>query len=257
MSKKLLMAAGLMLAASATVSLFAGYTQGDLFDAVRKGKSHNISRALRGGVDVNVTGPEGNTALHIAAQRDSGHGADILLEAKDIDVNALNRAGRTALDLARRNSHAYRRIARKGGRHSAGRRRQAPATAAPATAAPAASRSALSNPKYAPLAGESKAQYSARMRKRYPNTRRGVIAGLAAGHFPAEPEPEVEGPAYGPEVMPRGYYPETAPKGYGRPSLEEQYEGVSQLFGEEEYPVEDPAAQFEGTAPERRHSISY
>ncbi len=192
-----------MLVSSAAVTLQAGYSTDDLIKAAREGKSHNIKRALRGGVSVNATDAAGNTALHYAAQRSSGHGVKLLID-ENARRNVLNKAGQTPLDLASRGSEAYKRLARAGGKHAGApaqrptaRRAASGAAASPAGAA-AASRYQAKVERDKPQSGESWGAYQARIRRQYP---RGLPIGylarqkalyFAPGAPYPEPAPEVE-----------------------------------------------------------------
>lgn len=54
--------------------------------------------------DINAANPTGNTALHIAAEKDLPRVVDVLLE-NNADIGKVNRQGQTALELALVENH--------------------------------------------------------------------------------------------------------------------------------------------------------
>ena len=71
----------------------------NLYRAVHAEDIDQVERNLYWGADVNGIGPDGNSPLHVAAERGNRVIAQILLE-KNADVDLPNRDGHTALYLA-------------------------------------------------------------------------------------------------------------------------------------------------------------
>jgi uncharacterized protein len=71
----------------------------DFFRAVRTDNTQGVSDLLLRGFDPNTHEPSGQSALTLAVREDSMQVIDILLKHPQLDVNAPNRAGETALML--------------------------------------------------------------------------------------------------------------------------------------------------------------
>jgi ankyrin repeat protein len=93
-SATLFLAAALMIGAPA-----AGLADGRLLDAVRQGNRAAVRDLLQRRVDVDASGPDGSTALILAADRNDLETAELLIRAK-ANVNAANEYGATALSAA-------------------------------------------------------------------------------------------------------------------------------------------------------------
>ncbi len=77
----------------------------DLISAVRHGDRDGLATLLKKGVDVNVTEPDGSTALMWASYRDDGESAALLIRA-GANVDIANELGATALWAASMNGSA-------------------------------------------------------------------------------------------------------------------------------------------------------
>lgn len=94
-----------IVALLATTSLAAASTDLRLVDAAKTQDTEAVRRLLKQGVSVNVSQPDGFTALHWAAQRDKADMADVLIRAGE-KVNAADNYGVTPLSLACTNGSA-------------------------------------------------------------------------------------------------------------------------------------------------------
>lgn len=72
----------------------------DFFSAIRQDDASGIAALLQRGFDPNSRDPNGQVGLTLAAQIQSWRAAQALLAHPGVDVNALNRAGESALMLA-------------------------------------------------------------------------------------------------------------------------------------------------------------
>ncbi|HEY3330234.1 MAG TPA: ankyrin repeat domain-containing protein [Capsulimonadaceae bacterium] len=70
-----------------------------LFEAVAKGAYQSVDRLLKRGVPVDLAMPDGNTALHVAANEEDLELTRLLVDA-GADVNVINLEGATPLDAA-------------------------------------------------------------------------------------------------------------------------------------------------------------
>lgn len=80
-------------------SAFAGSYE-DFFIALRNDHAHVVADLLRRGFEPNSRDPNGQPGLTVAMQEGSLKAARVLLGAKEIDVNALNASGESALMMA-------------------------------------------------------------------------------------------------------------------------------------------------------------
>ncbi len=71
----------------------------DLFVAVIRDDAAGVTKLLRQGIDPNTRDPKGMPALSVAIRRESPKVFAVLLGHPDLDVDALNAAGETALML--------------------------------------------------------------------------------------------------------------------------------------------------------------
>ena len=96
-----------LIPAACAVSLSAAELGGGpaLIDAARHGDTGTLHALLQKKADVNVTAPDGTTALHWASYQDDVETADLLLRA-GAKVNAANDLGATPLWLASQNGSA-------------------------------------------------------------------------------------------------------------------------------------------------------
>ena len=83
----------------ATAGLAAAATDLRLVDAAKTQDTEAVRRLIKQGVPVNVSQPDGFTALHWAAQRDKADMADLLIRAGE-NVSAADTYGMTPLSLA-------------------------------------------------------------------------------------------------------------------------------------------------------------
>ena len=74
-----------------------------LIDAVRRGDANAVRRLIEQKIDVNITQPDGATALHWAAHRNDVAIADLLIRA-GAKVDAADEGGVTPLGLASLNA---------------------------------------------------------------------------------------------------------------------------------------------------------
>ena len=72
----------------------------DFFIAIRNDNASTVGGLLQRGFDPNTRDPKGQPGLTIAMQEQSLKAARVLLSSRDIDVNALNQAGESALMMA-------------------------------------------------------------------------------------------------------------------------------------------------------------
>ena len=86
----------------ALLSLSLAAAGSDLIEAVQRGDQEGVRSLLEQQADVNVSQPDGATALHWAAHRDDLETARLLIGA-GADVNAVNDYGITVLSLASTN----------------------------------------------------------------------------------------------------------------------------------------------------------
>jgi len=77
----------------------------DFFQAVKHGDASSVAGLLRRGFDANATDDTGQPALTLAANEGSSRVVDALLQSPQIQVDALNHAGETALMLAALRGH--------------------------------------------------------------------------------------------------------------------------------------------------------
>ncbi|HWH84616.1 MAG TPA: ankyrin repeat domain-containing protein [Burkholderiaceae bacterium] len=84
---------------SAVSSAYAGSYE-DFFVAIKSDNASLIEGLLQRGFDPNTRDPKGQPGLTMAMQERSAKTAKLLLGQRDIDVNALNQAGESALMLA-------------------------------------------------------------------------------------------------------------------------------------------------------------
>ena len=94
-----------IVALLATTSLAAAATDLRLVDAAKTQDTEAVRRLLKQGVSVNVSQPDGFTALHWAAQRDKADMAEALIRAGE-KVDAADNYGVTPLSLACTNGSA-------------------------------------------------------------------------------------------------------------------------------------------------------
>ena len=94
-----------IVALLAATSLAAAATDLRLVDAAKTQDTEAVRRLLKQGGSVNVSQPDGFTALHWAAQRDKADMADALIRAGE-NVNAADNYGVTPLSLACTNGSA-------------------------------------------------------------------------------------------------------------------------------------------------------
>ncbi|KAK0624977.1 hypothetical protein B0T17DRAFT_258052 [Bombardia bombarda] len=71
-----------------------------LHEAVKKADSSKLSELLQANLDLDARDGEGRTALHVAANLGRCEQLDLLLEHKDVDINALDLQKNTPLHLA-------------------------------------------------------------------------------------------------------------------------------------------------------------
>jgi len=88
-----------VVALLSTAGLAAGATDLRLVDAAKTQDTEAVRRLIKQGVPVNVSQPDGFTALHWAAQRDNADMADLLIRAGE-KVSAADGYGVTPLSLA-------------------------------------------------------------------------------------------------------------------------------------------------------------
>ena len=93
-SAALFLSAALMIGSPA-----AARGDGRLLDTVRQGNRAAVRELLQRRVDVDATGPDGSTALVLAADRSDLATAELLIHAK-ANVNVANEYGATALYAA-------------------------------------------------------------------------------------------------------------------------------------------------------------
>lgn len=87
------------------LGLLGSAVAGSLPEAAERGDRAGVHRLLESGADVNVTQPDGTTALHWAAYRADAEMAAALVRA-GADVSAVNRYGSSVLAEAARNGSA-------------------------------------------------------------------------------------------------------------------------------------------------------
>lgn len=76
-------------------------SQDELYNAVKEGSPSAVQNLLwKPNIDANAPNQEGKTALHLAAESDRSDNASALLQDRRIDVNFRDPAGRTALHYA-------------------------------------------------------------------------------------------------------------------------------------------------------------
>ena len=88
----------------------------DFFRAVRTDNTRTVTELLVRGFDPNTHEESGQSALTLAVREGAGQVVDVLLKHPQLDVNALNRAGETALMLAalKGDLALVRRLAERG-----------------------------------------------------------------------------------------------------------------------------------------------
>ena len=72
----------------------------NLHKAASEGKIENLKELIENGIDVNLTGTKGETALHHAADRRQHEAARYLIEKTDINIHKADNEGNTALFYA-------------------------------------------------------------------------------------------------------------------------------------------------------------
>ena len=72
----------------------------DFFEAVRANKAADVTQLLARGFDPNTHEPSGQSALTLAVRDNAGQVIEALLRHPQLDLNAPNHAGETALMLA-------------------------------------------------------------------------------------------------------------------------------------------------------------
>lgn len=99
------------------VSCFAGSFE-DFFIAIRNDHAGTVVALLQRGFDPNTRDETGQTGLVMAMQEGSLKAADVLLSHPAIDIDALNRAGESALMMAALKGEVAgaRRLLRRGAR---------------------------------------------------------------------------------------------------------------------------------------------
>ena len=90
----------------------------DFFAAIRNDNASTLTNLLERGFDPNTRDPKGQPGLTMAIQGQSAKAEKALLDRPDIDVNALNEAGESALMMAalKGNLPTMRRLLERGAR---------------------------------------------------------------------------------------------------------------------------------------------
>jgi uncharacterized protein len=88
-----------LIAAIGFSSSFAGSYE-DFFKAVELNDGRAVQTLLQRGFDANSRDPKGQTGLFLALRGGSLDVAEVLIKAPNLDVNALNEAGESALMMA-------------------------------------------------------------------------------------------------------------------------------------------------------------
>lgn len=84
---------------SATCTALAGSYE-DFFVAVKRNDGGSVTELLKRGFDPNTPDPSGNVALVLALQAENFAVADALMARPDLNVNAVNQSGESALMMA-------------------------------------------------------------------------------------------------------------------------------------------------------------
>ena len=90
----------------------------DFFSAIHNDNASTLANLLERGFDPNTRDPKGQPGLTMAIQEQSPKAEKALLDRSDIDVNALNQAGESALMMAalRGNLPTLQRLLERGAR---------------------------------------------------------------------------------------------------------------------------------------------
>src|SRR5947199_10095576 len=72
----------------------------DFFSAIRNDNAGTLANLFERGFDPNTRDPKGQPGLTMAIQLQSAKAEKALLERRDIDINALNQTGESALMMA-------------------------------------------------------------------------------------------------------------------------------------------------------------
>lgn len=88
-----------LVVATTVLSAVAGSFD-DFFNAIRNDNASKLSSLLERGFDPNTSDEKGQTGLIVAMREHSPKTASLLLARPEIDVNALNAAGESALMIA-------------------------------------------------------------------------------------------------------------------------------------------------------------